>query len=138
MITTKKCVDCGRGAEWLSDYGVPINGEAVCLCDLCHNIRRKRMAAVDDIQENNTILDEAKALTRGERNKDYGHPAEDFTRIAGMWSALFGFDFKAEDVAKAMICVKLSREQNKPKRDNRVDIAGYADTLQMTIDKLGE
>ena len=30
-----------------------------------------------------------------------------------------------------MIVIKLCREENKPKKDNRVDIAGYALTLDM-------
>jgi hypothetical protein len=35
----------------------------------------------------------------------------------------------------AMICLKLSREQNKPKRDNLVDIAGYINCLHMVIEE---
>jgi hypothetical protein len=46
-----------------------------------------------------------------------------------MWSALFGRRFRAEDVPLAMICVKLSRESHQHKRDNLVDIAGYAAAL---------
>ena len=34
-----------------------------------------------------------------------------------------------------MICVKLSRQVNKPKRDNTVDGAGYFECLQMAIDE---
>jgi len=32
-----------------------------------------------------------------------------------------------------MIGVKISRECNKPKRDNRIDIAGYAEALDMVV-----
>jgi hypothetical protein len=32
-----------------------------------------------------------------------------------------------------MIGVKMSRECNKPKRDNRIDIAGYAEALDMVV-----
>jgi hypothetical protein len=32
-----------------------------------------------------------------------------------------------------MIGVKMSRECNRPKRDNRVDLAGYAETLDMVV-----
>lgn len=51
-----------------------------------------------------------------------------------MWSALFGkylkegVRFTPQDVAKAMICVKLSRLMHGSKRDSWVDIAGYAET----------
>ena len=41
----------------------------------------------------------------------------------------------AEDVAIAMILAKVSRESHAPKRDNAVDIAGYAETLQMVRDE---
>lgn len=33
-----------------------------------------------------------------------------------------------------MIAVKISRECHRPKRDNRVDIAGYAEVLDMVIE----
>lgn len=87
------------------------------------------------LSEPENILEEALNLTEGARNDDYGHPYHDFTRTAGMWSALFDDrllePLEPQDVAMAMICVKLSREMNKAKRDNRVDMAGYANTLQM-------
>lgn len=82
-----------------------------------------------------TILDEAKRLVHGERGAHYGPPQEDFGRTARMASELLGHKLKepldARDVALLMICVKLSREAYYPKRDNRVDIAGYAETLDM-------
>ena len=77
------------------------------------------------------ILREAESLTSGDRNKDYGHPMDDFRRVATMWSALFGTRITPEQVPLAMICMKLSRQAHKPKRDNLVDIAGYARTLEM-------
>lgn len=84
-----------------------------------------------------TILEEANRLVGGARNADYGHPLDDFTRTANMANALFadklkiGHKFTAEDVGKFMCLVKLSREMNCPKRDNLVDLAGYAQTIEM-------
>lgn len=72
------------------------------------------------------VLEEALALTKGDRQNSYGPPDEDFARTAGMWHSLFGWDVKPVDVAMAMICLKLSRETHQAKRDNFVDIAGYA------------
>lgn len=85
--------------------------------------------------EHKSVLTEAEGLVHGDRNVSYGHPMDDFTRTAKMWSALFGFNFTAEQVGLAMICVKLSRESHAPKRDNLVDIAGYAETVEWTKDE---
>lgn len=87
-----------------------------------------------------SILPEAEGLVHGDRNVAYGAPVEDFTRTAAMWTALFGAylkpgeAFKPEDVAKAMICVKLSRLMNANKRDSWVDIAGYAETGDWAVE----
>jgi len=43
-----------------------------------------------------------------------------------MWSALFGFEVSAEQVAQCMIAMKLARARHSYRRDNYVDIAGYA------------
>lgn len=78
-----------------------------------------------------TILEEAQRHVYGDRQGDYGHPREDFTRTAIMWTGLLhhkladGAHLEPEDIARCMVAVKLSRDVNKPKRDNRVDGAGY-------------
>jgi len=77
------------------------------------------------------ILKEADKLTSGDRQADYGHPSEDFTRTAALWSAYKGVEFTVKDVPMMMILLKVSRERNKHKRDNLVDIAGFARTLEM-------
>lgn len=77
-----------------------------------------------------SILQEAQRLTHGDRNKDYGHPLDDYTRTAAIASALLAHKLKepitAEEMATLMIGVKLSRHMHAPKRDNMVDAAGYA------------
>jgi nucleoside 2-deoxyribosyltransferase len=83
------------------------------------------------------VLEEAMRLTVGDRDEDYGHPADDFSRTAGAWSSLFGWDVTPGQVALAMVVVKLSRLQKTPKkRDSVVDIAGYARTYEMTLERL--
>lgn len=72
------------------------------------------------------ILDEAARITRDDRQATYGPPDQDFARTAAMWSALKGVSFEAREVALFMIALKLSRETHQRKRDNWVDIAGYA------------
>ena len=84
-----------------------------------------------------SILDEAKCITGGERRQDYGHPAEDFAHTALMWTGILapklrdGAVITAMDVPLCMIAVKLARQSNRHKRDNLVDIAGYARTAAM-------
>jgi hypothetical protein len=81
------------------------------------------------------VLEEALRITSGDRQSQYGPPEQDFTRTAAMWSGLFGHKlkepFEARDVAMAMICLKLSRETHQRKRDNSVDVAGYARLLHI-------
>lgn len=84
-----------------------------------------------ELQGEEDILHEAFRLTGGDRQQDYGSPAENFTVIAKMWSALKGVEFSARDVAMFQICVKLSREAHHSKRDNSTDIAGYARCLHL-------
>lgn len=80
-----------------------------------------------------TVLETARELTEGERQKDYGPPEVNLGRTAKLWSALLGFDVTAEQVVMCMILAKVARESHLPKRDNRVDIAGYANVLDMLV-----
>ena len=82
-----------------------------------------------------TILEEAQSLVHGDRGETYGHPMSDFTRTAAMWSAILGTKVEPEQVGLCMIAVKISRQCNKHKRDNLVDLAGYAETIQMVMEK---
>jgi hypothetical protein len=91
-------------------------------------------------QENRvSVLTEAQGLVHGARNDAYGHPLDDFSRTAAMASAMLAHKLKepltAEEVGMFMVCVKLSRQVNAPKRDNMVDGAGYCETVQWCIDE---
>lgn len=81
-----------------------------------------------------SVLLEAQGLVHGARQDAYGHPVHDFTRTAKMWSAILGVEVSASQVGLCMCAVKISRQCNRPKRDNMVDLAGYAETVQMVED----
>lgn len=83
-----------------------------------------------------TILQEAGRLTRGNRNADYGHPLDDFTRTAALWTAVLGTPVDYRQAIVCMMLVKISRLAHTPEHhDSIVDIAGYADCLDMAITK---
>lgn len=73
-------------------------------------------------------LREAARIISGERNKQYGGPEENFERIAKIWEVIFGIPVSNEDVAMAMVAVKVARYASKSgyQPDTWIDIAGYA------------
>ena len=77
-----------------------------------------------------SYLQEAERLINGSRNKEYGDPKENFADIARLWTNYKGIHFSALDVAIFNILQKVARCKRKPKRDNFVDIAGYAGTVE--------
>lgn len=73
------------------------------------------------------VLNSANHIIHGERQEAYGTPEDNFTKIAGMWSAYLDTDITAEDVAAMMILLKTARvKSGHGSDDNWVDIAGYA------------
>lgn len=93
----------------------------------------ERAQAQDVVPQPPDILTEAKHIVYGRGEKEYGHPIDDFNRVAAMWSAILGTAVTAEQIGLCMIAVKLSRQCNKAKRDNLVDIAGYAETVHRVL-----
>lgn len=86
-----------------------------------------------------SILQEAERLTNGDRQAQYGHCLDDYTRTSALFNALFAHKLKEpfapQDLMLTMVLVKLSREAHLPKRDNRTDAAGYLNCIQMSIDE---
>ena len=77
------------------------------------------------------IAAHAASLVAGDRNDEYGHPLDDFSRAALIWQAILGCDVTAEQVALCMVGVKIAREVHKSKPDTVVDGIGYFLTLAM-------
>ena len=73
------------------------------------------------------ILDEAKRLINNDRQKDYGRPEINHTRIANLWSAFLETDITPAQVAMCMSLVKVARLIESPKHlDSYVDMAACA------------
>ena len=97
-----------------------------------------------------TILDEAGALVDGPREATYGHPADDFAKVALAAAALGvkpsdrrigipgdeAVEAAALHHALYMILVKIQRLVQTPDHhDSVVDIAGYARTYEKVLEK---
>lgn len=79
-----------------------------------------------------SVLEEAIRITGGNRRSDYGSPADNFVRWRDLCRASGRpslATITAEDLCHVMILGKVARDTNSPKRDNAVDIAGYAYVL---------
>lgn len=83
------------------------------------------------------LLREAHRIINGERQGQYGSPEDSFELIARFWNNYLRVAGKRDncmtprDVAMLMILLKVAREAHAPKRDNLVDIIGYAALADM-------
>lgn len=72
-------------------------------------------------------LEEAAALTWGDRNKTYGEPVGNMQHIADIYNAITGQSISARDVATLHEATKLSRRRTSPThQDSYVDGMAYA------------
>jgi len=79
-----------------------------------------------------TVLQEAQRIVFGPRQETYGHPRDDYTQQAALWSALWMHKLKepltAHEAALGMVTLKARRALTSPQhRDNYTDMAGYAE-----------
>ena len=73
------------------------------------------------------ILDKAKDCVCGQREQDYGHPEDNFVRIANLWTSYKLVQFTPIDVAMMMALLKIARIQSGTGTDDSfIDLAGYA------------
>lgn len=80
------------------------------------------------------LRDTIKTITQ-DRQDQYGRPESNFQKIADLWNAYIHdysgatehIEFTAQDVAIMQVLLKIARmSTGKAKRDNYVDICGYA------------
>lgn len=72
------------------------------------------------------ILDAAKKIVTGDREKQYGKPEDNFDVIARLWTTYAGHSFTPVDVAVMMTLLKVARiKTGHYKIDSYVDACGY-------------
>lgn len=87
------------------------------------------------------ILENAETLTSLDRQSEYGHPLDNFTHGASIFSALINRRYNTninldwKDYGAIMLAVKLDRLAGKYSEDTITDIAGYARCLQLCHDE---
>lgn len=104
-----------------------------------HPMDPKRERSFSHRESAPTVLDEAAALTSGDRQRSYGHPRKHFGCTAAMATAYLrrrgllaeSAKLEARDWACLMALDKVSRYAGGRKRDCLVDLAGYARTAEM-------
>lgn len=85
---------------------------------------------------NKSVLDEAKEIIYGDREKTYGRPSKNLEVIANFWGEYLGTKLEAKDVAVMMILLKVARLRNDiSHKDSVVDICGYAALIERCDDE---
>lgn len=80
----------------------------------------------DDLAIRARILREAERIITQDRQDQYGNAENCFEDIAGLWTVYFNRTFTADDVAIAMVLLKVARiKANPAHNDSYVDAAGY-------------
>jgi len=83
-----------------------------------------------------SICEEADHLVSNDRLKQYGHPLDNFTDIGKVWGMILNTDpIPPEIVGLMMAGLKLCRQKFLPKRDNLVDLAGYAKSIDLVLEE---
>ena len=69
-------------------------------------------------------LTEEKAIIQ-DRGIDYGHPTDNMSRTASLWSAYLEVPIEPHQVAMCLALVKVARSMETGKVDNYIDGAAY-------------
>jgi hypothetical protein len=69
-------------------------------------------------------LTEARAVIQ-DRGMDYGHPTDNMSRTARLWSAYLEMPISDYQVAMCLALVKIARSMETAKVDNYIDGAAY-------------
>lgn len=110
------------GSSWVTSNNTNIPTQSV-----------KDFISKDNPETQESILQEAERIVNGDRATDYGDMKESFEKIAKGWSVIANAEISAKQVGLMMIWLKMMRENNAHKRDNLVDVAGYAHCVNEVV-----
>ncbi len=121
------CKINGIPVSWDSDFG---------LDEHIVDVNKKVSTPTDTPTETDTptdtpttrseILDAAKKIVTGDREKQYGSPEDNFSVVARFWSTYAGREFTPVDVAMMMTLLKVARiKTGHYKSDSYIDACGY-------------
>ena len=84
------------------------------------------------------ILLEAHRLVNGPRQDTYGHPADDYSKVADIFETLTGVKLNVSEAILFMVAVKMARLSTNLKKDvvhhdSLVDAIGYLACLNMAV-----
>lgn len=85
-------------------------------------------------KENESILQEAERITTNSRKEQYGNVEQSFSTYKNILKSTFNIELTEIEIVKVLMAIKLGREQYQHKRDNLVDLCGYAKLLQQLED----
>ena len=130
------CTGCYlNGKDCQSDQILNIIG------DCGYDLRKDKMDVIfEEIKtENKSILSEAEEIVNGNRQSDYGEAANNFHRIANVVNSMYPqLNINAQQCCAVLMAVKLIREGFRHKRDNLVDLCGYAHIMNEINDRKNE
>lgn len=111
----KKVWYAGGGGR---NYGTPT--------DIPTDTPTETVAPTDTPTTRAEILDTAKRIVTGDREKQYGSPEDNFSVVARFWSTYAGREFTPVDVAMMMTLLKVARiKTGHYKADSYIDACGY-------------
>lgn len=121
----------GVPAEWNRDFGldehiVDVNKKVGTPTDTPTATDTPTDTPTDTLTTRAEILDAAKKIVTGDREKQYGKPEDNFAVIAEFWTTYIGHPISSEDVAIMMALLKIARiRSGNYKADSFVDGVGY-------------
>jgi hypothetical protein len=122
-----------NGAIVEFEYAEKLGKKIIDLSDVGDLSKPGFIKAIDVILggTDKTILVEADSIVNGSRRNSYGTPLDNHTRTAELWSTYTGKKISPEDVCYLNILQKIARTIEHDKRDNAVDICGYARNVEL-------